>query len=239
MKKILAGIGILFGIILVLWIVGRLTGMLQWYTISSPVNEPTLKQGDKVFTTNLKKAKPGDFIAFTSRYQDSLAASYTENYKFGSRYMFRLCAVGGNSIEMKNGVLYVDRENFDEELNLKNEFEISATAFNDIIREEDKIEGSYRSVYPAQDSILIALSRAQIKKYQSKLKLTPFIVKDTANGPFKWLDKNATWTIDNFGPLSIPPGYNFVLGDNRHNALDSRYTGFIRDDDIKGVVLNK
>jgi signal peptidase I len=242
MKKVLVGTGIFLGIVLVLWTVARITGMLQYYNIPSAANEPTLKIGDKLFTTNLKKAKPYQFIAFTSKYQDSVLAGYNNGdfngFKPGTHYLYRLCGVAGDILEMKNAVLYVNGKNFDEELSLKYEFEISTKTGNEIIEEEDKpTDGSYRSV--SQDSMVIAFDKTQIKKYQSRIKLTPFIIKDTANGPFKWLDKNSTWTTDNFGPLTIPAGCNFGLGDNRHNAMDSRFTGFIKQADIKGVVLNK
>ena len=41
-------------------------------------------------------------------------------------------------------------------------------------------------------------------------------------------------TRDNWGPLVVPPGKLFVLGDNRDNSEDSRYWGFIGREDIKG-----
>jgi signal peptidase I len=41
---------------------------------------------------------------------------------------------------------------------------------------------------------------------------------------------------DNWGPIFVPPGMYFVLGDNRDNSLDSRYWGFLPAQDIFGEV---
>ena len=41
-------------------------------------------------------------------------------------------------------------------------------------------------------------------------------------------------TADDWGPLVVPPDSVFVLGDNRHSALDSRFRGPVAENDVVG-----
>ncbi|HEX2630902.1 MAG TPA: S26 family signal peptidase [Chitinophagaceae bacterium] len=98
-----------------------------------------------------------------------------------------------------------------------------------------------------------------VKKY-----LLPF--ETSYNPGIIQLTSDAKWTADNFGPLRIPkPGETivvdssnfrlyqyipgiamgnhvvkeplyFLLGDNRHNSMDSRLIGFISHSKMKGIV---
>lgn len=241
MKKKFIIIGaVLCSLITIVWVGGHFTGMLVSFTIPTPSNMPNIKPGDRVFASNLKDPRPYNFIVFTSSLADSLSMAGLPEITTGSRYLHRLCGVPGDVIEMKNGTFFVNNRNFDTILNLCRSYKITNTEFYSI--EQDDIiacEAVGMTQMISNDTGVVTFDNALLKKYASKIKAVPYLMAASQQNTFQWNNKKDEWTTDNFGPLKIPANCYFVLGDNRHNALDSRYIGFVKKEDIKGVALNK
>ena len=112
----------------------------------------------------LRDPQPGDIVIFRSKYPPD-------------RDLIKRCvAVGGQEVEIKNKVLYVDGKPF-----------------------PDPPESKY---------------------------IDPRVIPSTRS------------TRDNYGPLRVPPGHFFMMGDNRDNSGDSRFSlGAIPRKLIKGKAM--
>jgi signal peptidase I len=209
---IIIGSAVAIVLVMVLWVIARWTGIIQSYHASTSSNEPTISTGSIVLGSNLKAPAQGAFIFYRPN-----------NSSTNEIYVHRLCAVGGDRLVIKKGIVYVNGKSFDQHLNLKHSYRI-ATGTALALKEKGIIGASdlsYRSgettIVFMEDQLVTTRNLSAQRNITSKTELDGAIQNIYG--------KN--WNKDNFGPLVIPKDHYFVLGDNRDNALDSRYTGLI------------
>ncbi len=222
LKILLIGLAVIFA----LWIIARLTGALQFYTCTSVGNCPTMKKGDLFFTSNLIKPKVFDFICF----KDKMPEDDKEQ-----SFVYRLCAVEGDILEIKDGNCYVNNLPIDGNLTLEHNYYI---AKNDIERIKEYINVD-ADAYENQitDTIVLPIADAVIK--HNNINSRRIILPATDVNSFIEQVYKKQWNTDNFGPIKIPANKYFVLGDSRGNAYDSRFRGLIDKSKIVGTVVGK
>ncbi|WP_178983730.1 signal peptidase I [Winogradskyella helgolandensis] len=217
-KKVLFAIAIL----VVLYILFRMSGVFRVYAIPSSSNEPTLTVGSRIIGSSLKRPDRLDFAYF--RFSDSLD---------GWTIVKRLIAQPGDTLECKNGYYYVNNINIDENIDLRFGYKISPIVFDTYVK--DRINDIDFFKYHYSDSITAFLDDSFVEKLP--VQLDRITNSGNSNLSEEIFEAHQYWTVSNFGPIVLPNGKYFFSGDNRDNSLDSRYRGLVDEDEILGTVL--
>jgi signal peptidase I len=217
----------LTGFLVALWLIGKATSILQLLRVNSHANQPALPLGKFIVSSNLKKPTRFGLICYRPHPADN---AYPTGQRL-KRLTHRLCGLPGDVLELKGGILYINGVNADENLNLTHIFKVNRN-------DSSSIKHDPRQVYtipPYSDILYMPLEDKYVQAQQlpcEKYLLPPGLRDDVI---FRMYKKN--WNKDNFGPLRIPAGKWFVLGDNRGNSIDSRHFGLIDPTAFIGSIL--
>jgi len=216
-------LGITVGILVLFLAIGRLSGMWQFYSIPTPSMEPALMMGSYVIGTNLSSLEHNDIIVF--RLNEEQRAKLG-----GSIYTKRLVAKPGDKLQIIKGEVFVNGKSADEGLNLKHSYECSMLGRTVELRDQDII-----GRMDAQ-KMMVTISNEDLSKFASCE--CSRVLKDAAfTDPLLKTTWGEDFNTHYFGPITVPEGKYFGMGDNRDNSLDCRFLGFVEEDDIIGEII--
>ncbi|MDP4217029.1 MAG: signal peptidase I [Bacteroidota bacterium] len=196
----------------------------QTATAKTAGNDPTIKKGESFTYAKSVEPKQFDFICFLGE---------VPNLSDKFLMIYRLCGMPGDIVEIKNGDLYVNNKPVDNKFSLKHNYLIPKEEF-ERIKNTITIDDNYSTDFQA-DTLIIPMDDQFVlkNKIQARRQILPPSLKDS----FTFARFGHLWNQDNFGPIKVPMDAYFVLGDNRNNAWDSRYQGFVNKKDFLGTVV--
>ncbi|MGZ3812742.1 MAG: signal peptidase I [Mucilaginibacter sp.] len=219
MNKTVIAIVCICGFVISVWIVVRLTHVLDVYRVTSSSSEPTYFPDDIIFASRFKQPDHNTYVCFKKPTQKAVLIS-------------RCIGRPGDLIEIKDAYVYRNGKLLDEPY-IWNQYYILQKQLSSIPGDFGKTD----RLYPINDSIsTIFASDVEIKNHHLDLKQV-VEARGVVNLEIYPDFKNHNYNADNLGPIIVPINSYFLLGDNRHNALDSRYIGFIKADEIVSTVI--
>lgn len=225
MKKNIKIILISGGTLIALWFIGQSTNAFRRLSTGAVANYPAIRKGEGFFVSNLKKPARFDFICHYA------ASPYTGRHL----RVFRVCGLEGDKIEIRKGNLYVNDVYADDKLSLAHHYILPATEW-ERAKKIESVDNEFAS-NTTSDSVITYLSDHIVSTHAIKCRRIIAPADEKSEGIEK--QYQALWNMDNFGPVIVPEGKYFVLGDNRSFAEDSRYTGFVDKSDYVATVLGK
>jgi signal peptidase I len=198
----------------------NITHALGLYKTPTTSNQPTYNPGDRIIASRFKIPGYNDFVMF-KRPDKSV-------------WMFKCIAKEGDIVEIRHGKVYLNSQVLNEPF-VWNEYFIKKDDLKNI---EGYIKINKNLLNAFNDSLYtISLSDRELKEHH--LKLSPRMLNKGDISANIFADfRSLGFNEDHLGPIKVPKNSYFLLGDSRHDAFDSRYIGFITNNDIIATVIN-
>ena len=238
----------------------------RMYKAQSNSMAATIQQGEPFYVKEVQHFQKNDIVVF-NYYGNDYQSQPDDNGNFKQhweRRVFRLIAVSGDTIQIMDGDVFVNKK----EVPLPPGAKISYRIYSQV--DIDEFANNFEK---SGDTItyIINLTRDEVIEYEQR---NPPIIKikkwnfepSMPDTIYARTSANENWNTSDYGPLRIPlpgetvevndnnfrlyrniPGIKkgknviaetlyFVMGDNRYEAEDSRFIGLISHSNMYGVV---
>lgn len=248
---------------------------INFASIPTASMAPALQVGDVLAFKKVEKVNRGEIIIF--RHPDEI----------GTLYIKRCIGMPGNSLQIKNGLVYINDDTLKNTYPLKYKYIIftNGKSINPRLFEELKIDEHYKI---GIDNYLAHLTLNQAKELRklALIKEVEISIKNNGEGDIMIFPDTykERWNADFYGKIYIPKkgdtieltkenlslyskiiryenefvtfndsfaiiegkeikqyeiqnNYYFMMGDSRHNSLDSRYWGFLPENLVVGRAM--
>jgi len=182
------------------------SSLADWNWVPTGSMNPTILEGDLVYVnkTAYDLRLPLTFYRL-SKWSDPKRGDVIICFspEDGTRLVKRVIGQPGDTIEMKNNILFINSRSADY----------------------TRIEPEYTEYFPFELRNSSLLAMEDLDGFRHAVMSTP-----------------SNRAIRSFGPVTVPKGNYFVMGDNRDNSKDSRVFGFVERKAIvgkaKGVIVS-
>jgi signal peptidase I len=214
-------LGSLAALLFAVWVAGRSTGALQFYSVPSNGNAPSIPAGSLVLVNGMAELKCGDMVCFLHKAPGEPSEIWIK----------RLRALEGDTVELHGGQLRVNRVDVDSALDLQHSYALPTFRFHQLIREKRIVqEDGIPTANP--DTMLIHIPDRMAREIEGCERMPMLMEVAEIRGRY-----GQPWSPDEFGPYVVPPGHCFLLGDNRNASRDSRFIGPVSLEAVRGVVF--
>lgn len=205
---------------------------LNYYQMNSNTMYPTYTSASTFFVSSLLKIKINSSVVYES------VPLPMEGYNKSELAISRVVGIEGDTIQIINGNLYRNNKAVDD----TNRFSyIFSFYLYDISNDAAKRKYSYRFSNINDSAVWFNGSYLEINKLGLNKNCWRYYDTTTVNinvSRFGSQHAYKKWTINELGPVVVPPESYFLMCDNRSYAVDSRYEGFIHRSKIIARIIN-